>query len=333
MLKVERLILQSRPASFIRYKTKQIVLPGFNGVPLYDTFVFFLKQVNRVGLNERAAAISFNFLMAIPAACICLFTLVPYLPVSKQFTAELLRLTRDITPNQSTYRFVKDFLDDFLNTPRGGLLSFGFLLVIYYASNAMLGVIHTFDKSIYQYTKRFRFFRKRWRAIKLTVIILGAVIGMILILLGQSFLFTTILKWLNIHRSNIIWIRILRWILTLSLFYYSIALIYKFGPSVKKRWPTFSPGAILATALTILTTYGFSYWVNHFGNFNKIYGSIGTVLIIMLLIYINSLILLIGFELNVSITYLKGEADERRQKELSNLINKDVITKLNKENL
>jgi len=268
--------------------------------------------------------------MAIPAACICLFTLVPYLPVSKQFTIELLRLTKDLTPNQSTYKFVKDFLDDFLNTPRGGLLSFGFLLVIYYASNAMLGVIHTFDKSIYQYTTRFRFFRKRWRAIKLTIIILGAMIGMILILLGQSFLFDHILKWLDIKGTVVVWVKVLRWALTISLFYYSIALIYKFGPSVKKRWRTLSPGAILATTLTILTTYCFSYWVNHFGNFNKIYGSIGTVLIIMLLIYLNSFILLIGFELNVSITYLKAEADERRKKELSDLIHKEVSPKLNK---
>ncbi len=107
---------------------------------------FFIKQVKKIGLNERASAIAFNFIMAIPAACICVFTLVPYLPVSKLFTKELLRLTRDVSPNQNIYNFVSSFLNDFLNTQRGGLLSFGFLLVIYYASNAMLTVIRTFDK-------------------------------------------------------------------------------------------------------------------------------------------------------------------------------------------
>ncbi len=312
------------------YKSKQIILPGFSGVPLYDVVRFFFKQVNRVGLNERASAISFNFIMAIPAAFICIFTLVPYMPISKQFTAELLRLTRDLTPNQSTYNLVRTFLEDFLNTQRGGLLSFGFLLVIYYASNAMLGVIHTFDKSIYQHATKSNFVQQRWRAIKLTLIVLGLMIGIILVLIGQGMLFDLMMKWLKIKGSGVVWIRVLRWIVTFGLFFYGIALIYKYGPSVKKRWSTFSPGSIVATFLTILTTYIFSYWVNHFGNYNKVYGSIGTVLILMFLIYLNSLILLIGFELNVSITYLKAEADERRQKELSGLLQTEVMTKLKK---
>jgi membrane protein len=333
LTKLERIILQTRPVAFIIHKSKQIVLPGFYGVPLYDAFRFFLKQIKRVGLNERASAISFNFIMAIPAACICVFTLVPYLPVSKQFTAELLRLTRDLTPNQNTYNFVNTFLEDFLNTERGGLLSFTFLLVIFYASNAMLTVMRTFDKSIYQYAKQESFIKKRWRAIKLTVIVLGLMIGVILVLIGQSMLFDLMLKWLNIKGSGVIWAKVLRWIITITLFFYGIALIYKFAPSVKKRWSTLSPGSILATFLTILTTYLFSFWVNNFGDYNKVYGSIGTVLILMFLIYINSLILLIGFELNVSITYLKAEADERRQKEMAGLIETEVLPKLSNQNL
>jgi membrane protein len=138
--------------------------------------------------------------------------------------------------------------------------------------------------------------------------------------------------WLNIERSMVVWIKLLRLIITVAIFFFGIALIYKFGPSVKKRWSTFSPGSILATALTILTTYIFSFWVNNFGNYNQVYGSIGTVLILMFLVYINSLILLIGFELNVSITYLKAEADERRQKELAGLIQTEVVTKFDNQN-
>ena len=323
MTKLERIILRLRPIAFIIYKSKQIVLPGFYGVPLYDAFLFFFKQVNKVGIEERAAAVAFNFIMAIPAACICIFTLVPYLPVSKLFTKELLQLTRDVSPNQNIYNFVSAFLDDFLNTQRGGLLSFGFLLVIYYASNAMLCVIHTFDKSIYQHARKQNFIRKRWKAIRLTMVVLGFLIGMVLVLIGQSFLLDKLILWMQIKPAGMFWIRLLRWIITLSLFYYGISLIYKYAPSVKKRWHTFTPGAILATFLTVLTTFAFSYWVNHFSSYNKVYGSIGTVLILMLLIYFNSFILLVGFELNVSITYLKAEADERRQKELIELIHQE----------
>ncbi len=291
--------------------------------------VFFLKQVKRVGLSDRASAIAYNFLMAIPAVLICLCTIVPWLPISKQFTAELLRLTRTITQNRDIYIYVKNFIEDFILTPRVGLLSFSFLLFIFYASNAMLGVLRTFDKSIYQHARKENFLVKRWKAIKMTMIMFGLVIGVILLLIGQSLAFEKLLDWLNIKGQALGWIKLLRWIITFSLFFYSITFIYKYGTAVKKRWHTFSPGAILSTALTILTTYFFSIWVNQFGNYNEIYGSIGTLLILMLLIYLNSLILLIGFELNVSITYLKAEADERRQKELSGLIQKDDNRTLN----
>lgn len=331
MTKLERIILSTRPISFIIHRSKQIVLPGFEGVPLYDVVKFFFKQIEKVGLNDRASAISFNFIMAIPAACICIFTLIPYMPVSKQVTAELLQLTRRVSPNQNIYNFVNGFLEDFLNTPRGGLLSFGFLLVIFYASNAMLRVISTFDKSIYQHPKKTNFIQKRWKAIKMTVVIFGLFLGVLLLIIGQGILFDKVMDWLNIKGSDIILIKISRWIITLGLFFYGIAYIYKYGPTVKERWSTFSPGSILATTLLVLTTFFFSIWVNQFSNINKIYGSIGTVLILMLFIYLNSLILLIGFELNVSITYLKAEAEERRQKELNGLLEKEVLSKLNQQ--
>lgn len=145
MTNFQRIIVQSAPVTFITDKSKHTVLPGFHGVPLYDAFNFFLAQLKKSGLNTRAKSISFDFAMAIPAVLICLFTVIPYMPISKQFTKELLRLTRHITPNQNSYNFVNSFLTDFLNTPRVGLLSFSFVLVIFYASNAMLSIIKTFD--------------------------------------------------------------------------------------------------------------------------------------------------------------------------------------------
>jgi membrane protein len=107
------------------------------------------------------------------------------------------------------------------------------------------------------------------------------------------------------------WIQDLRWIIVVLLFLYSIAFIYKFAPSIQKRWKLLSPGAVFATILMILTTYLFSVWAQNFSNYNKFYGSIGTVLMMMLLIYINSLVLLIGFEVNVSISYLRLQAEKR----------------------
>jgi membrane protein len=94
-------------------------------------------------------------------------------------------------------------------------------------------------------------------------------------------------------------------VVIIPLFYVAIACIYKYGPAVQKRWALSSPGTFLATLLTILITLLFSYWVNNFGTYNKVYGSIGTVMILMILVYFNSLVLLIGYELNVSIHHLR----------------------------
>jgi membrane protein len=314
MTKLERLLLDSKPVAFIREKSKHIILPGFEGLPLYDVSLFFFKQVKRVGLNERAAAISFNFIMAIPAASIFLFTLLPYLPVSKLISTELFRFVRDITPDKQTRKLIIDFLDDFFNKPKTGLLSIGFVLAVYYSSNAMMGVIRTFDRSL-QNTHKNSFFGKRLRAIRLTTIVIVLILGTSLISLGQGTLFRFVMNAAGINNlSARFWIRSLRWIVIIALFLYSIGIIYKYAPSVKKRWKLLSPGAFFATFLTISVTAVFSIWVQNFSNYNKVYGSIGTLLIIMLLISINSLILLIGFELNVSITELKIEAEERQKK-------------------
>jgi membrane protein len=97
----------------------------------------------------------------------------------------------------------------------------------------------------------------------------------------------------------------------LPLFYFAIACIYKYGPAVQKRWRLFSPGTFLATILTILITMAFSYYVNRFSTYNKVYGSIGTVMILMILVYFNSLVLLIGYELNVSIHHLRVMRGEK----------------------
>jgi membrane protein len=317
--KIERIFFQSTPVAFVRNESKRRILPGFNGVPLYDASTFFFAELKKSGLSSRAKSISFDFAMAIPAVLICIFTIIPYLPVSKQFTKELLRLTRSITPNQSSYNFVNSFLTDFLNTPRVGLLSFSFLLVIFYASNAMVSVIGTFDTAIYKQRRRSGYVRKRLKALRLTIVVLGLLIGTILLLIGQGILFSYLMKWWKLKGSDVVWISILRWLITITLFFYSISFIYRYAPSVKKRWPIVTPGSILATFLMLATTFIFSFWVNHFNNFNKIYGSIGTVMILMLLIYINSLILLIGFELNLSITFLKTSLNDNKIEETRKL--------------
>ncbi len=133
-------------------------------------------------------------------------------------------------------------------------------------------------------------------------------IGSVLILVkAQAELLRNFLKSMHINIRSSRWVfRTFRWVVIIPLFYFVIACIYKYGPAIRKRWKLFSPGTMLATFLTILTTLLFSYWVNRFGSYNKVYGSIGTIMILMLLISLYPhLVLLIGYELNVSIHHVK----------------------------
>ncbi|HWB94227.1 MAG TPA: YihY/virulence factor BrkB family protein [Puia sp.] len=307
MIKLERKVYESALFRFLVAKSKKIILPGFQGVPLFEVISFFSNQVKKVGLNDRARSIAFSFLTAIPAAMIFICTLIPYLPVSHQIERQLLLLTKDITPNQNTYLLVSQFLKDFLEKPRAGLLSFGFVLALFYSSNAMLGIMRSFNKSLI-YNRRRNAIQARWMAIKLTTLVLVIVVGSVTILVTQAELLRSLFKWMHLRRNDQtarFLFRTLRWVVIIPLFYFAIACIYKYGPAVQKRWKLFSVGTFLATLLTIAITLAFSYWVNRFGNYNKVYGSIGTVMILMLLVYFNSLVLLIGYELNVSIHHLK----------------------------
>ena len=316
MTKLERIIITWRPVDFIITRSKHLILPGFQGLPLYDVVLFLLRQIKKEGLNIRAAAISFNLLMAIPPFLIFLFTLVPYLPGQQDFVRELLRLIRDLTPNRETYIWVKDFIVDFTK-PRSGLLSIGFITAGFFASNAMLGIMNSFNRSLHvMYRQKRNFLQSRGTALKLTFFIATIFMASILLLITQGSILRNVLRWMNIENDTIRWwISSLRWIVILALIYYAIGLIYRYAPAIQRKWNINSPGTILATFLIVLLTILFSYWVNNFGTYNKVYGSIGTVIILMSSFFFNSLILLIGFELNVSINHLKMEAEIRQGKE------------------
>lgn len=314
MIKLERKIINSAPVSFILNKSKHLHLPGFEGVPLYDVVKFFYMQVKTVGLTERASAIAYNFIMAIPPAFLFLFTLIPHLPfIKKQDILNQLKLIiKDIIPAQGFDNTIISFIDNtFFNTPVLGLLSFGLLTALYFASNAMMGIMRSFNKKYMGFAKR-KGLHTRWVAIRLTTLLFGLVLGCLILLITQG----AVLKWFGLRSA--FWLTIIayiRWLFIIALIFYSIASIYKYAPAVEKRWKLNSPGAILATTLSIIASIGFSTFVNTFGKYNALYGSIGTIIVLMVLIYINSLVLLIGFELNVSIKSLKSIADRRDVKE------------------
>ncbi len=314
MTKLERLIITTAPIAFILNKSKHWYLPGFEGVPLFDVTRFFYKQIKTVGLNERASAIAYNFIMAIPPSFLFLFTLIPNLPFikKKEILKQVSLIIKDIIPAEGYNKTIINFIQvTFFDTPVFGLLSFGLLLALFFASNAMMGLMRSFNKNYIGFEKR-KGLHDRWIAIRLTTLIFGLVLGCLVILITQG----AALKLFGLKSA--FWIDIIgyvRWLVIIALVFYSIAFIYKYAPAVQKRWSLMSPGTILATFLCIMASLGFSYFVNSFGRYNALYGSIGSIIVLMALIFINSLVLLVGFELNVSIKSLKAIAEKRDAEE------------------
>jgi len=308
LTKIGNRITATAPVKFIINKSKITSLPGFRGIALYDVIKFFSGQVKTIGMTERASSIAFNFVMAIPPAIIFLFTLIPYLPITQQFQKEIFGLIKDVIPGEKDHEVLINFLQDFINNPRNGLLSLGFVLSMFFSSNAMMGIMRSFDKNYIGFRKRTDL-QKRGAALKITLVLFVIVFISVLLLISRGALLQKLGIESLLARQII---ENVRWAIIVLLFFACISYIYRHAPAVHKKWQLINPGSILATFLMLLLTALFSWWVGRFGNYNQLYGSIGTVLILMILIFINSLVLLIGFELNVSITSLKKIADERK---------------------
>jgi membrane protein len=306
--RIKKNINSSGTAQYLVKRSKGTTLPGFRGIPLYDVLVFFFQQVKTVGIRERASSIAFNFVMAIPPSIIFLFTLIPFIPISHVFETQLYGLIRDVVPGEKDHAVLINFLQDFINNPRNGLLSLGFILSIFFSSNAILGVMRSFDKNYLGFKKRTGL-QKRLKALQITMVLFVFIFATILLFVGQG----EVLRIMGIQSH---WLRSailnVRWLIIVILLFCCVSYIYRHAPAVHKKWRMVSPGSILATLMMLALTLGFSWWVSHFGRYNQLYGSIGTVLILMLMIYFNSLVLLIGFEINVSISSLQKIAEERK---------------------
>ena len=308
MIKLQRLILTKGPIGFLLNRSKHWHLPGFEGVPLYDVMRFFVQQLKTHGLFERASAIAYNFIMATPPSFLFLFTLIPNLPFisKKSIQVQLHALIFDIIPNKIYNKEVIKFVDSFIYGSKIGLLSFGLLLSLFFASSAMMGLMRSFNKKYLGFERR-KGLHQRWIAIKLTMILFSLLFAYLILLISQG----ALLKLIVSDSGWRLVIAYSRWVLIILLVFFAIGFIFRYAPAVQKRWKFNSPGTILATFLSILASVVFSAFVNNFGRYNVLYGSIGTIMMVMALIYINSLALLIGFELNVSIKSLRAIALQR----------------------
>jgi membrane protein len=287
----------------IAERAKKISLPFFEGVPLYDVALFFWHSILKGSITTRASAIAFSFFIAFFPFLIFLFTLIPYIPI-KDFQLELLTLIENIVP-KSTYITIETTVKDIIMQPRGDLLSFGFFAALIFATNGLASMMSAFDATIHAIHRR-SWLSQRITAINL-LIILSLMLTIVIGLLASGQIFIQYLKNNQILRDHFIIFLLVfgKWLIILALLFFTFSFLYYMAPAKKTKWRFISAGGTLSTILSVLTIFGFTYYINKFNQYNKLYGSIGTLLIILLLMYVMSLILLIGFELNASIHQAK----------------------------
>lgn len=280
-------------------------------MPIYDVVVFVINEIQRFDLFTRANSIAYSFFLSLFPSILTLFTLVPFLfsfllhliPELGNFNAILEQEISKVMPGQAG-GLVFDFVHDVTSKPRVGLLSFGFVLAIYFSSNGMLAMMRSFEKSYSDTFRRRTGFKKRMVAIGLTFLVSLLVISSVVFIILGSMFIGWITELVNLTTFGAFAVGLLRWVAILMLFYFGIAVLYRYGSATHRRFSLFSAGTTLATALCMLSSIAFSFYIdefNRYDTYHKFYGSIGTFIIIMLWIQINSLILLIGFELNAAI--------------------------------
>lgn len=307
-------ILDTAPVQLIKNRLDKIIVPGTDNVSLHEVIVTYFHGIQQSSITLRASAAAYRFFIALFPGIIFLFSLIPYIPI-KNFQSELLAILHDVLP-RNAYELTADTFEDMVNNPRGGLLSVGFLAALYFSTNGIHTMIDAFNHSIHVDEKRTGFRQRLVSIILLFILVLLLTVAIVLLIISDIVL--DYLVGLNdiIGQLNFVMLQVGQWIIIFALFFLVISFLYWLGPAKKVRMRFLNSGAIFASILIVLSSVGFSFYVNNFGQFNKLYGSLGTVIVIMLWIYLNSLFIISGFELNASIYYLQRKKKSEDRTEL-----------------
>ena len=281
---------------------KKIKIPGLEGMSLYDVLEMYIIGIVEGALTTRAGGIAFSFFMAVFPFMLFMLTLIPYIPI-EGFQEGLFSFIKDILPPQ-TFEAVNSVIGDIINNQYGGLLSFGFLLSIFLMTNGVNAIFGGFEYS-YHITDVRNVFKSYFVSLGVSLLTsLFLIITIILVILYQVAL-TKIDKigWFDTSDLNLFYYG--RALLFLLMIFTIVSLLFRYGTKQGKETRFFSAGAILTTILSLFTFYLFGIYVVKFAQYNQLYGSIGTLLILMLFVWLNSVILLLGFELNASLHALR----------------------------
>jgi membrane protein len=305
--KYKRLLLQWNPGMVIITWTKKVRFKKYENVSLYKIARIFLTNLLNDDILDRANGVAFNFILAIFPAIIFLFTLIPY--VTNFFpeinTISIMEfLGQQIPP--SMFEVISSTVLDIVSNQRGGLLSLGFLFSVYLSTNGMMALMRAFN-ACYRTIENRGGLKTRLIATGLTLnMTIVLFLAIILLVVGQFVLEAVMANipqfdWINISNFTVVLLFILRFITIFIVFFLAISFVYYFGPAIHYNWRFFSVGSLLATLLCLSVSYAFSFYVTNFATYNKVYGSIGVLIALMVWIQLITIVLLVGYEVNASI--------------------------------
>tara|TARA_R110001632_G_scaffold66891_1_gene157269 strand:+ start:27274 stop:28209 length:936 start_codon:yes stop_codon:yes gene_type:complete len=280
---------------------KNIKIPGLEGMSLYDVIEMYIIGIVEGALTTRAGGIAYSFFMAIFPFMLFVLTLIPWIPIDG-FQEGLMTLISEILPPQ-TFEAVDAVLLDIINNKQAGLLSFGFLVSIFLMTNGVNAIFGGFEYS-YHVKEIRNVFRAYFLSMLVSLIMAFFLLVTVALTVFYKLMLDAIIKkeWIE---NETLWLQFGRGAIFLFMIFTIVSILYKYGTKSGKHSGFLSPGLIFTTILSILTFYLFGYYVNEFSKYNELYGSIGTLLILMLFIWLNAIILLLGFELNASIYSLR----------------------------
>jgi len=298
--RTKRLILKIPGVLIFIKLLKKITVPGLNGLSLFDLLRMYLEGIIKGAFSTRASAISFSLFLAIFPFLLFLLNLIPFVPFDN-FQEEFIKFIDEILP-PNTSVFFGSIIADIVKNKRGGLLSSTFILSMFLMTNGINAVFSGFSNSFHIGINR-NFLRQYGVAFGVAIIVALFLISTVYVTLYFTYLVNTYNRY--IFGDIIYWLNIGRIIFFVTMILLTTATLFYFGTKEGKITRFFSPGAVLTTILIIATTYLFGFYINNFSRYNEIYGSIGALLILMLYIWLNANLVLLGYELNASIAKLK----------------------------
>jgi membrane protein len=289
----------------VLYISKKIKLPWLQGLSFYDLMKIYLIGIAEGAISYRAAAIAWSFFMALFPFALFILNLIPYIPI-EGFQEDFLSFVQQSVP-PTTYDAIFTIINDILTNSNTGLISTGFFMAILLMSNGVNAVLGGFESSNHiQLSSKRNFFRQYFVALALSILLsLVLIITVAAIVIFEVIIQKTKLQ--DVLSDDIPLIEMGRYIFVILMILITTSLLFKFGIKREKNRAFISIGSVFTTVLIIISSYFFGIWVVKFSKYNELYGSIGTLRVVMFYVWINCMILLLGFDLNAAINKIKRE--------------------------